>query len=284
MKKVFLFLLPLFISTLVFLGFVYFLNRDSGKGALQVTSIPKSKVYLEGKIIGTTPLCKCDPSQMIPDGDYTVKLVPEDTNLTPFEEKIKITKSVLTVVDRTFGEGLSSEGSVITLTPLPNKKSLELSIISFPDGVSAEADNSPIGTAPLTVETLTESDHEITLTKDGYKEKSVRIRLVSGYKLTLIAFLGINPGILDNNPSPSSSSASLSTSPSVTPALGKVIILQTPTGYLRVRDTGALNGAEVDRVYPGETYDLISEKEGWFEIKLKNGESGWISSDYSQKQ
>lgn len=277
MKKLIIFITPIILALLVFLGFSFFLNRNLGKGGLQVTSNPKSQVFLNGKLIGTTPLSKRESSQMLPVGDYTIRLVPEDNSLLPFEEKIKITKSVLTVVDRTFGKGLSSEGSIITLSPLSDKGALELLVLSFPDNVEVRVDNNLIGTTPLLSKALTESDHEIKFLKDGYREKSIRIKMVAGYKLTVVAFLGVNPAALNLSPT-------AEVFPSATPAVLRIVILQTPTGFLRVRESNSLNSPEVTRVNPGEIFDLLDEQNGWFEIKLKDGKTGWISNQYAQKQ
>ena len=98
MKTILLFVAPLVLAVVVFLGYLFFVSRDKGKGALQVTSKPVSVVYLDGKQIGQTPLCKCDPKDMVSAGDYTVKLVPVEAGYDPFEAKVKITKSILTVV------------------------------------------------------------------------------------------------------------------------------------------------------------------------------------------
>ena len=95
MKKFLLFLAPLLIAITIFFGILFFLDRKTGKGALLVTSVPKSRVYLENKLIGTTPFCACDLTQMLPVGDYAIKLVPQDGNFRPFEEKITINKDIL---------------------------------------------------------------------------------------------------------------------------------------------------------------------------------------------
>ncbi|MCL5970413.1 MAG: SH3 domain-containing protein, partial [Patescibacteria group bacterium] len=81
-------------------------------------------------------------------------------------------------------------------------------------------------------------------------------------------------------------SAIPSSSPSSTqPAIQsvKILILDTPTGFLRVRDSASLSGKEIAQVKPGEKYDFLSEQTGWFEIKLNDGKTGFISSQYSQK-
>ena len=287
MRIIALFLVPLLIAIAVIGGFLFYFSKNEGKGALQVTSQPKSQVYLNGKLLGETPFCKCETSEMLPTGEYTLKLVPKEQGFTPFENKVTITKSILTVVDRTFGQGADSEGSIISLSPLDNKKAAEILVVSFPESADVFVDTNAVGTTPLLLKNQTISDHEVKVKKDGYKEKTVRIRTVEGYKLNSLIFLGINPNVIDLSPTPTptaSPAASVTPGPSGT-TKPTVLILQTPTGFLRVRDQASLSGAEIARVTPGETLELVSEVQGWFEIKLKDGKTtGYISTQYAQKQ
>ncbi len=278
MKRVFFIIAPFVIVVLIFSGVIFFLSQNKGTGALQVTSVPAAKVYLNNKLLGTTPLCECDLKNMIAVGDYTVRLVPTEGNLQPFEQRITISPKVLTVVDRTFGpEGLGS-GSIISLTPISDKKDAQISTISFPNTTEVFLDNNLDGQTPLLLKNITESDHELKLTKEGYKDKIIRIRTVLGYKLDSLIFLGIDPNA-------ATASATKISSPSATVIqIAKVLISQTPTGFLRVRDQASLAGAEVGQVKPGETYQLLNEQTGWYQIKLTTGKTGWISSQYAQKQ
>lgn len=278
-------LIPVIMGIIVFFLVTFLLSqRDSGKGALQVTSVPQSNVYLNNAYIGQTPLCKCDGKNLLPTGDYTIRLVPVDAHFssTPFEQKITITKSVLTVVDRTFGDGATSQGSIITLLPQENgnTKSATLSITSFPTGVHASLDGNSIGDVPLTTTNVIESDHDLLLTKPGYSDKTIRIHTVNGYVLSIVAFLGIDPNALTAS---ASAAVQVATSSAV-PTLAKVTILTTPTGFLRVRKDPSLGGAEIAQVKPGEIYDLVTQQDGWTEIKLTDGTEGWVSSTYVQKQ
>src|SRR3990167_7644745 len=86
-RKITLFIIPLIFITIIFLVFVLILNNDNGKGALQVTSIPRSTVYLDGKLIGQTPICLCDLPKFLESKKYSLRLVPDDASLMPFEEK-----------------------------------------------------------------------------------------------------------------------------------------------------------------------------------------------------
>jgi hypothetical protein len=279
MKKILFIITPILLAIVIFVVIFIIVNKNTGKGALQITSVPASKVYLDGKLVGQTPFSRREVNDMIITGTHTVRLVPLQGDLEAFEEKITIAPSVLTVVDRTFGPGASSQGSVISLTPISDKKDTELLIVSLPNKSQVFLDGNSSGASPLLLKNLTVSDHEIRLTKDGYKDKILKIRTALGYKLEALVFLGVNlsaatPSAL---PSPSPSIASTPIS------FAKVLILNTPTGFLRVRDQASLGGNEIAQVKPGETYQLLNEQVGWYQIKLTNGQTGWVSSQYAQK-
>lgn len=274
MRKILLFLIPLLFVIAGIIFVVFFLNKKAEKGALQVTSTPQSDVYLNGKIIGVTPLCKCEAKDMLPTGEYTIRLAPKEGSFPLFEEKVQVGVNVLTVVDRTFGPPGASEGSIISLAPLGDAKRLELFVSSFPVGSRVFVDTIEAGTAPLLLKNLTESDHEVKLTKDGYHDKTVRIRTVAGYKVTLVTFLSVGEKIA---PTPT-----IAISP--TPSPTSVTILDTPTGFLRVRESASLQSAEVGRVIPGQEYTLISELTGWYEIRVDSTTIGWVSTQYAEKK
>lgn len=270
MRKIIIFAIPILASTVIFLGVIFFLDRQSNKGALQVTSDPKSEVYLNNKLIGETPFCACELPQMIQVGDYSVKLVPNDVSLKSFEEKISVNKSTLTVVDRTFSKEGNS-GSVITLLPLASKKDIEIFVESIPTKANIFLDSSPVGTTTVLLRNASEGGHDVRVTKDGFREKLIKIKTTLGYRVIVKLFLGSGNA---------SSSAVLK--------LKQVLILDTPTGFLRVREKGSISGSEVGRVKPGETYKVLDENDGWIEIQLDSpaGEDkkGWISSQYAKKK
>ncbi|MEK7559279.1 MAG: SH3 domain-containing protein [Patescibacteria group bacterium] len=278
MKKIIYYIVPFVAAVVVFAVIVIFINQKTGKGALQVTSKPPSDVYLNGKMIGTTPVCKCDQKDMIGVGEYRLRLVPKDTSLPPYEEKIEVTNSTLTVVDKTFGD--ESSGSIITLTPIRDKKDAQLMVISSPDKSDLALDDNPQEKTPVLLKNLTESDHEIQLKKEGYIDKILRIRTTKGFLLKAIVYLspnssGSNSALPNFDPTPTIAPTS---------SVSKVLILDTPTGFLRVRSSSSASTSEVGRVTPGETYDVLEEDEGWYKIKLKDGTEGWVSSQYAKKQ
>ncbi len=63
------------------------------------------------------------------------------------------------------------------------------------------------------------------------------------------------------------------------PLGGMILIGETPTGWLRVRETPG--GTEIDKVDVGEIFALMDENSGWFQIELSTGELGWVSKEYA---
>lgn len=275
MKKVIVIIAPIFIAIFVFVLFQFVANNLSGKGALQVTSSPSSSVYVDNKYLGVTPLCKCKEGEMLPEGEHTIRMVPKDPSLSPFEANITITKKALTVVDRTFGKAGLSQGSIITLTP-NYTKSAQLTVLSDTSGANVSLDSNSVGNTPLYIKSTTESDHELKITKPGYLEEILRVHTVEGYTLTAKVYLSVDPTALSPTPTKTSTPTPVSTR--------KVVISQTPTGFLRVHQSSSLDSPEVAEIHPGETYTLLSQTPGWYQIQVNATIIGWISSDYATIQ
>lgn len=280
MKKIFFIIISAIILGFLFFGiFQHFLSSRSQMGALQVTSEPESQVYINDELVGKTPLCKCETGDTLEAGEYSIKLVPKDDDQT-YQEKIKISEGVLTVVDRKFSSSSQSSGSVITLTPLNDKKAAELLVVSIPSNAVIHLDNDKIGNTPYLYDSPTISDHSLRVTKEGYEEKTVRIRTPQGYKLTVAIYLGTE----DNS---QESTLTLSPIPTNSPSTENkedIIILDTPTGFLRVRSEASITSKEIARIKPGEKFELVEEQVGWYQIKLSEGSNGWISSQYASRQ
>ena len=264
---------------LIFLGFFLFFQvlinfLPKGRGALQVTSNVKAKVLLNGKEVGTTPL---QPDERYDEGIYTLQLVPEDSTQT-YTAKIKIGRGVLTAVDRTFLPGSYASASILYLER-NTSSSLELFISSIPDGTLVTVDGNDSGVTPLLLKNLSASEHDVELQRGGYAKKTIRVKTVPRYKLIIEAILGTIPSASEtlpgNEPSPTPTPSG--------PALPQVTILETPTGFLRVRADASVGSDEIGRVNPGDTLQLLDEQNGWYKIRLPNGKTGWVTSLFAKK-
>jgi len=68
-----------------------------------------------------------------------------------------------------------------------------------------------------------------------------------------------------------------------TPSEGSVVILETGTGWLRVRAGAGLGFDEVAKVDVGKKYKLIEDKGDWVKIQVDDQTTGWVSATYVDK-
>ena len=61
-----------------------------------------------------------------------------------------------------------------------------------------------------------------------------------------------------------------------------MVINETGTGWLRVRDQASSAGQEIARVDVGGKYPYRANLQGWYEIEYEPGETGWISGQYAE--
>lgn len=265
----------------IFIGFFLLFQivdrfLPKGKGALKVDSNVRAKVLLNGKVIGNTPLCKCDPQDTINAGLYALQVVPEDGSET-YSAKVKIINGVLTAVDRTFLPGSYASSYVLYLEKISGDKT-ELFVSSVPDGSLITLDGNDIGVTPKTVTNISASEHALELQKGGYGKKTILVRTVPGYKLIVEAVLGTVPTETENLPGQEPPPT-----PTPTPATETVTILATPVGFLRVRSGPGVNFSEVAQVKPNETFKFLNEQNGWYQIQIDGSRQGWVTQDFANK-
>jgi N-acetylmuramoyl-L-alanine amidase len=75
----------------------------------------------------------------------------------------------------------------------------------------------------------------------------------------------------------------LSSTPVEVPATSSEFTGKITVNSLNVRSEPSLNGNIAGKVSKGEKYPILSERNNWFEIKLKSGKSGWIAGWFVQK-
>ena len=60
-------------------------------------------------------------------------------------------------------------------------------------------------------------------------------------------------------------------------------VLDTPTGFLNVRQEASTSAEILTKINPGELYSLLDENNGWFKIVYEDSKEGWISGQYAKK-
>lgn len=276
-------------------------SLKKGPSAIQVNSNPASSVFINGKSLGMTPYSGNDYKE----GEIVIKLIPDSAGqaLVPWEGKLKLNAGVLTLIEREFGisDSLSS-GQILSLEKIKDPKSASVSIVSDPDSTLVKIDGESKGFSPLSLDKISAVEHEIIISKEGYSQRVVRAKAVNGYRL--IVNVKLAQSAADLTPTPTVSPSGPTPKATVTPKTSKVTpaptgritptvspgsvsyvtIKDTPTGWLRVRNSPGTSAAEVARVNPGEKYLLLEEKSGWYKIQYAEGKEGWISATYATKE
>lgn len=298
MKRKLLFLLGIFLLLIVIGGFIKLLSaRTPKEGELRVESAPVVSVFLDNKHLGRSPL-----KEKLKTGEYTLRLVPESATgeLAPWQGKISVGANLLTYVNAVLSDSeLSSAVDILWLEKSVAKKP-ELSVITNPDGATVVVDDTTRGVTPLTMQDIDVGEHSLTIASPGFLTRTMKIKLTSGFKL--IASLKLALSTAGAQPEPASASAEISGTPTPTtkPGVTKsptptgtaakpdpqkpyALILDTPTGFLRVRMEPSTGATEAGRVNPGEKYHISDEKSGWYEISYDGTNDGWISGQYADK-
>ena len=263
------------------------------QAALQVNTTPIANVFVDGKLLGKTPYS----SSELKAGEVTVKLIPESTTevFASWEGKIKLTGGILTLIDREFAASeTNASGQILSLEKIKDKNAALISVVTEPDGVLVKIDGESKGFSPLNVDNISVGDHEIVLSKDGYNDKTLKVKNVLAYRLIINAKLGQvkseQEPTVTLSPQPTvktTPAAKVTLKPGAEIAKPYVLIGDTETGFLRVRSSPP-SGTELAKVKPGEKFSFLEEKElpdksVWYKITYLEGKDGWISAKYAEK-
>jgi len=289
------------LSALFCLSFAFLLsgcelNPFAKKAGVQVTASPDANVTIDGKPVGKTPYY----IENAKPGMTTIQMTAIDSGQT-WETKVNLISGTLTTVHREFGASPDKSHSyTLYFEKLSNKDTSSVNVISMPPSATVSIDGKPQGFTPLSVD-IPAGPHVFSFTSPGFQDKIVNAATQNGYRLNLnltMATMEIVPTPLPTA-SPSATPSITSTpskaptntitplpkqsSPSATLSKPFVEILDTPTGWLKVRESASINSAELAKVNPGDTFPYReSSPSGWFNIQYATGKWGFISSQYAK--
>lgn len=289
------------LSALFCLSFAFLLsgcelNPFAKKAGVQVTASPDANITIDGKPVGKTPYY----IENAKPGMTTIQMTAIDSGQV-WETKVNLISGTLTTVHREFGlTPDKSHSYTLYFEKLSNKDTSSVNVISMPPNATVSIDGKPQGFTPLSVD-IPAGPHVFSFTSPGFQDKIVNAATQNGYRLNLnltMATMEIVPTPLPTA-SPSAT-PSISTTPTKTPtnaitplpkqsspsaALSKpyVEILDTPTGWLKVRESATINSAELAKINPGDMFPYReSSPSGWFNIQYATGKWGFISSQYAK--
>lgn len=231
------------------------------KAGLRISSTPNgANVYLSGKKVGKTPF----EDQNLLSEEYDVKIQLGEEF---WQGKVALTPGTLTIVNRELSsDATSSAGEILTL-----EKGRGATIVSAPSGADVEIDGKSYGQTPVSLK-IAEGEHTFNLKKGGYLVRSVVANAPKDFNLIISADLKLSDADLTEITAP------------VITETPKVLVLSTPTGFLRVREKADVNSKEIAKVTPGNELILLEELDGWDRIRLDSGTEGFVSKSYVEKK
>lgn len=265
MKKTLLLILILFSLLVLIVRFsgkvAEVLFNIKPKSGISVMSEPTdAKVFLDGLEVGKTPYEAKD----LEPKEYLVKVEKEGM---VWQGRVKLGTQTLTVVNRELSSDQTfSAGEILTLD-----KGKGLIVVSNPSGAEAELDGKSYGQTPISLD-VSSGEHTISLSHANYLKRNIKAIIPDNFNLTVSVDLSLSETDLTTIPTPPIAE---------TP---KLLVLNTPTGFLRVRDKPSLSGKEIGRVNVGDTLILLEELSSWDRVKLTDGTEGYVSSAYVAKQ
>lgn len=295
-KLTFLFILVLLFGIFVFVKF-FVLDQQNIFGELKVISSPTATVFLNNVATGKT-----DPpfDQKMKVGEYLLKLIPEGTatETASWNGKIQVYKNALTYVNRELGSSdITSAGEIFTTIKMdkPPKSGGygEIYVETEPQGAIVTLDNDEKGVAPVILSDVLRGDHELSVYMPGFFRRTQKINVDAGYRVNASFKLAIDQSSSFAKKATEDKQKESTPSAQTTTGVTYVTIKDTPQGWLRVREDASIDASESAKVKPGEKYELLDEKSGWYKIKFNGNKigivsgsftQGWVSVEFSSKE
>lgn len=220
----------------------------------------QATVFLDDKEVGKTPYDNKDLGVK----EYTVKI---EKDAVLWQGKVSLTPKTVTVINRDLAKSeTSSSGEILTLD-----RGRGITIISNPSTSDVEIDGKGVGKTPISVN-LESGEHTILVSHANYLKRSIRANLPQDFNLTISVDLALSEADLTSISAP------------IITQTPEVVVKQTPTGFLRVRDKPSLLGKEIAQVKVGDSLILLEEQTAWDRVRLPNGTEGFVSSVYVEKK
>lgn len=231
------------------------------KAGVRIQSTPSAEVLINGQSVGRTPYQQED----LIEGEHLVQL---KTDKADWQGYVQLSPGTLTVVNREISEKeATSSGEIIALS-----RGKGVMVVSSPQEAEVEVDGKYYGKSPILIEDLSVGEHIFLISRNNFLKRSIRAVVAEGYRLELIVDLAVSEADLTQvNTTPIQS----------TP---KVIVKNTPVGFLRVRERATTSSNEIARVSEGEVLTVLEEIPNWVRVRLPDGKEGYVSSTYVQKQ
>jgi len=274
--KIILVAILLFFAVFIVVQFI-FPDRSvsrlfTNSGSLRIESVPKTNVFINSTLSGQTPM-----QLSLKEGVYTVKLVPEasEAKIISWSGTVRVFERNTTYINRELASNeLLSGGEILSLEK-SGKGAAQLWVNTDPSGVFVSLDGEDRGVSPAFIENVPTGQHELTVRGDGLLPRTIKVVAVDDHKLTADFKLMRDENFKEKE---------VQKKKKQTIEEAKLLkILDTPTGWLRVRSEPSLGASESAQVAPGEEYKYYTVEQNWYQIEYEDGKRGWVFGEYIEE-
>jgi len=274
--KIILIAILLFLAVFVVLQF-FFPDRSvtrlfTKNGTLQIESVPRTNVFINSTLYGQTPM-----QTSLKEGVYTVKLVPEasEAKIISWSGTVRVFEKTTTYINRELASNeLLSGGEILSLEK-SGKGAAQLWVSTEPSGVFVSLDGEDRGVSPVFIENVATGQHELSVRGDGLLPRTIKVIAVADHKLIADFKLMRDENFKEKE---------IQKKKKQTIEEAKLLrVLETPTGWLRVRSEPSLGASESAQVVPGEEYKYYTVEQNWYQIEYEEGKRGWVSGEYIEE-
>lgn len=258
-------------------GHVIWFSKSSTGTELLVISKPTADVFLNGELIGESPL-----SKSVDVGEYDLEIRRDGYSTRRIE--ISVNEGFRLNVSASLSLNPFPETIEELSSPSANLTILDLS--SDQPALSADPASWVKGAAFWSERDGDERDYGFFLTSEGdlYDSFGSGVSLDSLSQTNekyLLGYLGLDGKLTSSARDTLNSMVS-----KLYPAPPKVRILETGVGYANVRAGAGISHSVLGQATSGDKYTYLGEKSAgghtWFNIDFE-GESGWVRSDVAKK-
>jgi len=186
--------LLLFLASLILLIIAFVLvvldpfGKNSRAGLRVEYPSGSASVFLSDNYLGQAPLLE----EKLQKGEYTLKIIPDDKELSSFSLPIYLEPNTLTIVVFNPGKTAKENSSTVFELRKRDDKKSSVSFESYPENALISFDQQEMTFSPLQINDISPGEHQFTVSLPSYEAQSHSFLVLEGYETKITVNLAKN--------------------------------------------------------------------------------------------